>query len=105
MKKYIGMIAVIFVLSSCDNQNVIEPEMQYSQSDAVSGILFEHMDKSINPGDDFFEYVNGAWLKNTEIPADKSSYGSFNILRDNSEEDVRVIIEEAASSGAESGSN
>ncbi|MDX1406610.1 MAG: hypothetical protein R3330_00710, partial [Saprospiraceae bacterium] len=40
-----------------------------------SGLLLQHMNTSIKPGDDFHMYVNGTWIENTEIPADKSSYG------------------------------
>ena len=40
------------------------------------------MDKSIAPGDDFYEFANGTWAKNTPIPADKSNYGMFNVLDD-----------------------
>ena len=42
-----------------------------------SGIDLDSFDKSVRPQDDFFEFVNGQWLKTTEIPADKSSYGAF----------------------------
>lgn len=58
------------------------------------GLDLQNMDKSVKPGDDFFEYMNGTWLKNTEIPADKSNYGSFNILGDQSEARVKKIIED-----------
>ena len=61
------------------------------------GIALDHMDKSVDPGDNFFEYVNGTWLKETAIPSDRSRYGSFSILRDQSEERVKKIIEGAAS--------
>src|SRR6185295_10959972 len=40
----------------------------------------EGMDASVVPGNDFFAYANGTWLKNTEIPADRSTYGSGAIL-------------------------
>lgn len=60
------------------------------------GVALENMDKSVKPGDNFFQYVNGAWLANTEIPADKSNYGSFNILGDRSEAQVKAIIQEMA---------
>ena len=40
------------------------------------------------PGDDFFAYVNGNWLDNIRIPDDKASYGAFQILRDNAQQDV-----------------
>ena len=52
------------------------------------------MDKSVAPGDDFFEYANGTWAKNTPIPADKARYGMFNVLDDLSKERTRAIIEE-----------
>jgi putative endopeptidase len=54
------------------------------------------MDTSIVPGNDFYGYANGTWAKNTPIPADKSNYGSFNILDDLSRERTRGIIEEQA---------
>ncbi len=54
------------------------------------------MDVNIAPGDDFYQYANGTWAKNTPIPADKSNYGSFNILDDLSRERTRGIIEEQA---------
>src|SRR5439155_21128343 len=54
------------------------------------------MDTSIAPGDSFYQYANGTWAKNTPIPADKSNYGSFNILDDLSRERTRGIIEEQA---------
>jgi len=61
------------------------------------GIATENMDISVKPGDNFFKYVNGKWLANTEIPSDRSRYGSFSILGDQAEERVRKIIEDAAS--------
>jgi putative endopeptidase len=54
------------------------------------------MDKSVAAGDDFFEYANGTWAKNTPIPADKARYGMFNVLDDLSKERTRTIIEEQA---------
>ncbi|HEY6048501.1 MAG TPA: M13 family metallopeptidase N-terminal domain-containing protein, partial [Sphingomicrobium sp.] len=54
------------------------------------------MDKAVVPGDDFFDYANGAWDKSTQIPADKASYGMFNVLDDLSRERTRGIIEEQA---------
>lgn len=53
------------------------------------------MDKSIAAGDDFYGYANGTWAKNTPIPADKSNYGSFNVLDDLSRERTHGILEAA----------
>ena len=54
------------------------------------------MDRSIQPGDNFYMFANGTWAKNTPIPADKSNYGMFTRLDDLSKERTRAIIEEAA---------
>ena len=54
------------------------------------------MDVSIKPGDDFFRYANGNWIKNTEIPDDRSRYGSFDIVRKKRDADVRSLLEEVA---------
>ena len=64
------------------------------------------MDTSTEACTDFFQYANGAWLKNTEIPASQSSWGSFNILADRNRETLKAILESAAAAnGAEKGSN
>src|SRR5690606_26761338 len=46
--------------------------------------------------DDFFEHLNGKWLKSVEIPADKSTWGAFHQLRDDTLPQLRAIIEKAA---------
>ncbi|GGI92804.1 zinc metalloprotease [Polymorphobacter multimanifer] len=61
------------------------------------------MDRGVKPGDDFYQFANGAYLKALEIPADKSSFGMFHKLDDLSRERTRVIIEEAAASGGAPG--
>lgn len=61
------------------------------------GINLSYMDKSVKPGDDFFRYVNGAWLDQTEIPADKTRWGSFDQLRETTNNDALTILKDAAS--------
>jgi putative endopeptidase len=51
------------------------------------------MDRSARPGQDFFRYASGNWAKSTQIPADRSSFGSFNVLGDLSEARVRQLVE------------
>jgi predicted metalloendopeptidase len=63
---------------------------------ALSGIDKANFDTSVRPQDDFFQYVNGTWLAETEMPADKSAYGSFHILDDENQIRLREIIEDAA---------
>lgn len=54
------------------------------------------MDRSVQPGDSFYNYASGTWMKTTPIPADKSNYGAFNILSDLSEARTRGILDEQA---------
>ena len=60
------------------------------------GVDLTGMDNAVAPGDDFYKYVNGAWDARTEIPADRSSWGGFAILRDLSDTRTRALIEDAA---------
>src|SRR2546429_4933804 len=62
------------------------------------GLDIAGMDKSVAPGDDFFHFVNGGWLKATEIPADRTSFGAFDVIFDTVSKRTANIITEAASS-------
>jgi putative endopeptidase len=60
------------------------------------GINTSFMDKTVKPSDNFFRYVNGSWLDKTEIPADKTTWGSFNELRKKTDKDALEILAEAS---------
>jgi len=60
------------------------------------------MDRGVAPGDNFFEFANGTWARNTEIPADRSSYNSFTRLNETALARTRAIIEESAANKAAS---
>ena len=60
------------------------------------GIQLEYMDQSVKPGDDFFRYVNGSWFDKAEIPDDRNRWGSFDELRQNTDQDVLAILKNAA---------
>lgn len=91
------LAASVLALHSCGKSEKEQP--------MLSGIIKKNMDTLVKPGDNFEAYVNGTWLKNTKIPADKSSYGAFDFIYDKSQEDVKAIIETAAKSNAAKGSN
>jgi putative endopeptidase len=76
-----------------------------SQKELTSGITKKNMDTLVKPGDNFAAYVNGAWMKTAKIPADKASYGAFDMLYDQSQKDVKAIIEEAAKGSNAAGSD
>jgi putative endopeptidase len=58
------------------------------------GIDLTARDLNVDPGDDFFSYVNGTWIRETEIPADRTYYGTFDMLAIKAENDTRAILEE-----------
>ncbi len=60
------------------------------------------MDTSVLPGADFNRYANGAWDRNTAIPADRTSYGAFHVLHDRSQENLKTLIEESAANPSSS---
>lgn len=93
-------------LSACGEITTTVPEAVQVKTAELGtfGVELANIDMSVKPGDNFFKYVNGNWLKNTEIPADKSNYGSFNILGDRSESQVKAIIEDLAASTSAAGS-
>ncbi|HEV7145488.1 MAG TPA: M13-type metalloendopeptidase [Pedococcus sp.] len=70
-----------------------------------SGLLPGHRDDAVRPQDDLFGHTNGTWVRDTEIPPDRGRYGTFDMLREQSDERVRGLIEGAAADlGAEPGS-
>ncbi len=74
--------AAVLTVSSCASQKQL-PE---------NGIALQFMDTSVRPQDDFFTYVNGNWVKTVEIPSDKASWGSFNELREKTDENSLAIL-------------
>src|SRR5438128_11069048 len=64
---------------------------------AVFGRTLPVVDPTVRPGDDFYQYVNGAWLKATEIPPDRSSMSDGAVLSEQAAQRTREIIEQTAS--------
>jgi len=65
-------------------------------SELGSGIDPSGFDTSVRPQDDFFDYVNGSWVEETEIPSDKARWGTFDALGEQSQRDVRALVEEVS---------
>ncbi|NNF15240.1 MAG: peptidase M13 [Gammaproteobacteria bacterium] len=109
MIKPFSVFVCCAVLVACANDAGTEKvRQQYLQDKTAplrSGILLDNLDRSVNPGDDFSAYVNGTWMKSTEIPSDKSSYGVGVMVHERSQEDVRRIINDASSGNYEFGSD
>ncbi|KLE34208.1 M13 family metallopeptidase [Aurantiacibacter luteus] len=67
------------------------------------GVGTDLIDQSVDPGDDFNAYVNGKWIAATEIPADRSRFGAFDLLREKSIADVSALVRELAASNPAAG--
>ncbi len=89
----LGIFAGMLILVACSPKT----EQQEAADKVLAlGIETDNFDTNVRPQDDFYRYVNGTWLENTEIPEDKSNYGTFAALSDQAEENLRLLIEEAA---------
>ncbi len=63
----------------------------------AKGINIEFLDTATLPGEDFYQFVNGGWMQSTEIPSDRSTWGSFHELSKNTDARVLAILEEELS--------
>ncbi|MGE0597538.1 MAG: M13 family metallopeptidase [Hyphomonadaceae bacterium] len=97
--------STLALLAGCATGSNSAPAARPQAAIGAYGIDTTAIDASVRPGQDFFRHVNGAWLARTEIPADRTRWGTFDILRDKSDRDQRVIIEEVALAGGAPGSN
>ncbi|MFV0565828.1 MAG: M13 family metallopeptidase [Flavobacteriaceae bacterium] len=90
IKQTICVLAVLS-LTACKNDQKKEPEA----TNQTPGINLAYMDTSAKPGNDFFKYVNGKWVENTQIPDDQTRWGSFNELRQKTDHDALAILKAA----------
>ena len=106
MKRLLALLSLSALLAAC-GQGPSEPQATASavppaapepaaEAALHSGVLTEHMDAEVRPGDDFNAYVNGAWMATAEIPPDRPSNSVGLEVHEQATENVRVIIEESA---------
>ncbi|MFC5044789.1 M13 family metallopeptidase [Aquimarina hainanensis] len=103
MKSTYYLAAFLLAFVGCKNETkseqVKEETATVAQTEKIPGIVLENMDTSVDPKTDFYNYVNGNWMKNTEIPEDRTRWGGFGVLRKKTDDDVLTILKEAKSSG------
>ncbi|AWL12897.1 Putative zinc metalloproteinase in scaA 5'region [Saliniradius amylolyticus] len=104
-------VAIGLGLSACSpaekatQEQIVEHKEASQAKQLHSGIDHSAMNTQVRPQNDLYRYVSGHWLENTEIPGDKSRYGVFNMLHDNTQDQLKILIQEAAEMDAEKGSN
>ena len=90
--KITAAIVLIVCLASCANE--IKKEQTEERIEELLDLSAR--DTTIHPGDDFFSYANGTWMENAEIPASKTGWGSFYILRDDAVHNMHQILDSCA---------
>src|SRR5262249_34930007 len=99
--------------TSADKAETAPPPVQASPPPQVQGpkpasgeFGFDSagIDPNVKPGDDFFGYSGGNWMKNEKMPEDRTRWGTFDQLRAKSEADVRALVEEVAAKKGAPGS-
>jgi len=107
MQKFIIAAALALLLAACGQDNTAPQTTEVTQAventDSApaekarhSGLIPEYMNTGVRPGDDFNAYVNGGWIATAEIPADRASDGVGLMVHEQSQENVKTIIEESA---------
>ena len=91
------VLSVTLAMVSCKDK---EKNMAATADEGPRGIILANMDTTVSPKEDFYNYVNGTWMKNTEIPDDQVRWGGFNVLRKKTDQDVLDILAKAQESDA-----
>ncbi len=98
LKNWMWVAIPALIIAACKNK---------SSDEAKRTVFFDKtgMDTTVSPGENFFLYANGGWIKNTKIPASETRWGSFNILIDNNEKNLHKILDDVSSKDSYSDSN
>ncbi|EOR93603.1 peptidase, M13 family protein [Arcticibacter svalbardensis MN12-7] len=91
---YVSMATLLVGLTACNKG---------TQSGSEKFIETASLDSSINPGDNFFQYVNGKWIGTAKIPSTQTSTGTFDELYNKTKENIKSLLEESAASEAVKG--
>ncbi|WP_038342842.1 M13 family metallopeptidase [Acinetobacter sp. A47] len=94
MKPILLKSALVLALATVTAHVWATQATQSSLTQKTSGIDQQYIDQSVRASHDFYDYVNGTWLKNTEIPADKARWGTFNELHELSINQLHAIVDE-----------
>jgi len=84
----------LFLLAGICSQNTLNAQATSTKSVSTTdkGLDISLMDKSVRPQDDFYSYVSGTWMKTAKIPSDKPTWGSFNKLADDTDNNSMTIL-------------
>src|SRR5579864_5392286 len=98
MLKNCAIVICIASLTACVSNQGPPPAAAAAAAPAPhpalpSGIDLQYVDTSVRPQDDVYQYLNGKWLRNYQLPPDKGAVGSFTAVLDKTEEQLRTIVD------------
>lgn len=94
------ILAMAFLAASTVIACKEEPKKDAEMTEKIPGIVLENMDPSVSPKVDFYNYVNGNWMKNNTIPEDQGTWGGFGVLRKSTRNDVLDIVKTSKELGS-----
>lgn len=93
MRQLFAIATIASMAAACNTAN------NQSAEQSKEDVLAAHVDSTVNPGDDFFTFSNGKWIKNNPIPSDETSWGIANLVNDELYTRKLTINENAAKKG------
>jgi len=81
-----SLVMIYFISGCCDDKN-------NNTMEKTPAVMVENMDKNTSPGENFFEYVNGSWMAENDIPPEYSQFGAFTELFENNQKQLQALIE------------
>ena len=92
MPRFVACAAGALAVAACSAGSPVTPEHTHP-TPPLSGVETRYIDASVRPQDDLYRHINGKWLDTFELPADKGSYGAFTHIDDETQEQLRSIVE------------
>ncbi len=95
--KLLPLSAAILLFASCENTAVKKDTEMKEETPVTKALDMADMDLSVKPGENFFEFANGGWMKANPVPSDKTQYGSFTVLYDDNQKKLKSLVDELQS--------
>jgi putative endopeptidase len=89
---YFLTVAMLLLLTACNTQTKQRAKDMIKEKNTDKGFELSQMDLSVKPTDDFYRYAVGTWIKENKIPPEYSSWGTFNVLRNKTDDQIKAIL-------------
>lgn len=101
MQSFLKLMLPLGIAAACIACGDSTGSQNQSEGKSIQYIDSANFNFEVKPGDDFFEYANGGWIKNTKMPGDKTRWGSFDELAERTDNSVKQLLESAKTSSSD----